>query len=102
MISTYDADADALYLAFTDADVARTHCIDDGTIVDMDASGAIVGIEVLRPARDWPVDQILAAYEFSPVDRALLEAMYGGGHRRLRTVPLSHDAQAMSQLLEAS
>jgi uncharacterized protein YuzE len=98
MESTYDADADALYLKFTKAAIARTRCVDDGTMVDEDAEGHVVGIEVLRPARDWPLGVILADYEFAPSDRELLTSMFGTG-RTLRTVPPSHDAIGMAQLV---
>ena len=40
----YDLDVGALYIRLTDAGVARTREVDDNTVVDLDASGGVVGI----------------------------------------------------------
>jgi uncharacterized protein YuzE len=46
--STYDDQADALYLYLQDeAEVARSVVVDDARVVDLDAEGRAVGIEVL-------------------------------------------------------
>lgn len=87
--STYDTDADAMYLRLSESAVARTTCIDDGTMVDEDDHGEIVGIELLRPARDWPMEEILDRYHVSEDDRLMLKAMFGD--RMLRTVAPSYD-----------
>lgn len=63
MIVRYDKTADALYIEVIDgAIVARTEELEPGTLVDVDERGALVGIEVIRPARDWPADEILERY----------------------------------------
>ena len=59
---SYDLDADALYIRLTSRKVARTAEIDAGTLVNLDADGGIVGIEVLQLARKWPLDEILARF----------------------------------------
>lgn len=82
-VFTYDADAGALYYPLTSEPVARTVSIGDRVMVDVDAAGEAVGIEVLaapgfsvveltgaqagawdelceRPARDLPGLRALA------------------------------------------
>lgn len=74
MRAEYDANADALYAYLTDADVARTVEIDDSTNVDLDASGGIVGIEVLAPGHLWPLAEIIRRWDIAPADAAMLMA----------------------------
>ena len=98
MESTYDTDADALYLMFAGGPIARTRTIGDGMMVDEDATGGLVGIEVLCPARDWPVRTILDTYEFTPLDRELLMSLYAG--HAPRPVPTTHHTHGTAQLIE--
>jgi uncharacterized protein YuzE len=58
----YDADVDALYASIRSFPVCRTIEIDDGTNVDVDTAGHVVGIEVLNPGRIWPLAAILRRY----------------------------------------
>jgi uncharacterized protein YuzE len=63
MISqSYDLDADALYVELADRQVARTVPVDSGTLVDLDADGEVVGIEVIQPQRTWPLREILKRF----------------------------------------
>ncbi len=82
MIFSYDHDADALYIEMADAPVARTRQFDEGTIVDLDESGKVVGIEVLRPARDWPLEQIKASFRLDKSATAILDSLWGTGHAK--------------------
>jgi hypothetical protein len=59
--------------------VARTVEIDDATMVDLDAAGRLLGIEVLSPGSAWPLAEILRRYEVSGQDAALLLAGYPFG-----------------------
>ncbi|MBZ0274029.1 DUF2283 domain-containing protein [bacterium] len=43
----YDREADALYIALTDAKVARTEEAEIGVNMDYDRKGRLIGIEVL-------------------------------------------------------
>ena len=74
--SEYDADADALYLRLGTGRVARTDEVDPGTLVDLDLDGHILGIEVIHPARQWPLGQVLARYVVADDDRDLLVALF--------------------------
>jgi len=74
--STYDLSVDALYLRVSDAPVARTVDLDPGTLADLDESGALVGVEVLRPGRTWPLAELLRRYDLTDEDEALLRAMF--------------------------
>ncbi|MXY78015.1 MAG: DUF2283 domain-containing protein [Acidimicrobiia bacterium] len=76
MIFSYDYDADALYIEITDSPVARTRQFDEGTMVDLDESGEVVGIEVLRPARAWPLKVIRASYELPDGDARILDSLW--------------------------
>lgn len=71
----YDQEADALMISIRDGLVARTEMIDSGTLLDLDEHGALLGIEVIRPARDWPLDEILDQYEVSETDSQALKAL---------------------------
>ncbi len=83
MHSQYDHEADALYITLTDAEVARTVELDPGTLVDVDRHGAPVGVEVLRPAREWPEDQLLKL-GVDPTSLRLMLELRGGGRGQAR------------------
>jgi uncharacterized protein YuzE len=46
-----DNEADAAYVTISGDDVARTAKLDENRIIDYDASGAVVGIELLNVSR---------------------------------------------------
>jgi uncharacterized protein YuzE len=73
MLLRFDKDADALYIELNPGLVARTRQIDEGTLVDVDAAGAVVGIEIIRPARDWPVRKVVE--EFHVEDSAAVQLL---------------------------
>jgi uncharacterized protein YuzE len=106
MLSTaYDADADALYIAIHRGTVARTECLDDWTLVDLDATGAAIGIEVIHPARAWPLQKFLDQFKIAGPTRNLLEDMFPAANRSRRAafaapdVELDSDAQNFSLAL---
>jgi len=72
---TYDQDADALYLRFRDGQVARTTQLDSGTLADLDAAGNLIGVEVIRPSRLWPLQEVLERFSLADDDRAMLKAV---------------------------
>jgi len=45
---TYDKQADAMYIRLTDHEVANSEENPAGVIVDLDADGSMVGIELLK------------------------------------------------------
>ena len=47
MKTTYDAEADALYVRFSDTPVVESEEVSDGVVLDFDADGRIVAIELL-------------------------------------------------------
>lgn len=51
MKTRYDADADALYLRFADATVVDSEEVAPGIVLDFDAEGRIVAVEVLDAKR---------------------------------------------------
>lgn len=82
----YDQAADGLYVTLGDGEiVARTVRIDAGTLVDVDHLGRPMGIEIIHPARPWPLQDILERFQVQDEDRRLLEELQGapgGPHRR--------------------
>ncbi|PSG98916.1 MAG: DUF2283 domain-containing protein [Nanohaloarchaea archaeon SW_7_43_1] len=45
---SFDSEADAVYIRFSDRDIKDSNKIDERTIVDVDEDQEIVGIEVLE------------------------------------------------------
>src|SRR5438067_2797807 len=78
----YDKDADALDIRLRedgDAIAARTVEIDSGTMVDLDEHGAAISIEVLRPARPWPLTEILERFTIDEEQADLLRGLWSEG-----------------------
>jgi uncharacterized protein YuzE len=72
----YDLQADALYITLKEqAEVARTIQVDPGTLVDLDSRGNLIGVEVIRPARPWPLDEILNQFSTSDANAHLLRLL---------------------------
>ncbi|GAB3279057.1 hypothetical protein GCM10027589_05440 [Actinocorallia lasiicapitis] len=72
----FDFDANALYVALSDAVVARTVEIDEETFVDLDEAGRPVGIEVIDYGRPWPLAKILAQYELGSGEVEQLRVLF--------------------------
>ena len=51
MKTIYDAKADALYVRFADTPVVESEEVSEGVMLDFDADGRIVAIEVLDASR---------------------------------------------------
>jgi len=47
----YSKEADALYVYFREADVAKSKEVEEGVVIDVDEKGHIVGIEVLDASK---------------------------------------------------
>lgn len=73
----YDDTVDALYIELSGAVVSRSVEYDPGTHVDVDASGTIVGIEVIQPARSWPLQVISVDFELDSATVSMLDALWG-------------------------
>ena len=68
----FDPEVQAWYLTLSDAPVARTVHVSDEVVVDVDASGAVVGVEfLLAPAAIEPSVRE-ALFERFPVVRTAL------------------------------
>lgn len=59
MKTIYDADADALYVRFADSAVAESEEVSDGVVLDFDAEGRIVAIELLEARKHLASGAIL-------------------------------------------
>ena len=53
---TFDKQADAVYIEFSDGEFASNKIIDEDTIIDLDKEGNILGIELLSVSRRIPKD----------------------------------------------
>jgi uncharacterized protein YuzE len=74
----YDTEADALDIRLREgAAVAQTEQIDSGTLVDLAQDGTVIAIEVLRPARPWPLDEILERFAVAAEQAELLRSQWG-------------------------
>jgi len=51
MKTRYDPDADALYVRFSEAEIVESEEVSNGVILDFDAEGRIVAIEVLDASK---------------------------------------------------
>jgi uncharacterized protein YuzE len=51
MKTTYDPAADALYVRFTDTSIFESEEVADGVVLDFDAEGRIVAIELLEASK---------------------------------------------------
>lgn len=74
----YDQTADALDISLLHGEVERTEQIDPGTLVDLDEQGRVLSIEVIRPARPWPLESILQRYSVGDDDARLLHSLRNG------------------------
>jgi uncharacterized protein YuzE len=78
----YDLDVGALYIRLSGAEVASTREAGDNAGVDLDAAGRVVGIEVISTAHPWPLADILAGYDISPLEEAQIRAYFRPGEGR--------------------
>jgi uncharacterized protein YuzE len=80
-VAEYDRTSDALYIRLRDAEVARTTEVDDYRILDFDALGEVVGLEVLYPAANLTIAPIAREYGFADqlaeIDQAVAAAIVG-------------------------
>ena len=53
-----DLKADALYIKFQEGKFAKNKRIDDDTIIDLDAKGRLLGIEILNVTKKVPVKDL--------------------------------------------
>ncbi|HLC56381.1 MAG TPA: DUF2283 domain-containing protein [Candidatus Nanoarchaeia archaeon] len=51
---TYDKDADAIYIEFSNAEFSKNKKIDEQTIIDIDKNDQIIGIEILDVSKRIP------------------------------------------------
>jgi uncharacterized protein YuzE len=74
----YDQTADALYVRLVEgAMVAGTVEVDRGTLVDVDESGQALGIEIIRPSRPVPVEEIADRFDLDSEQRGALVGIWG-------------------------
>jgi uncharacterized protein YuzE len=57
----YDAEADAAYLRFSTGTVIESEEVSPGVVLDYDADGRIVALEVLKAGERLPKDVLFAA-----------------------------------------
>lgn len=57
----YDPKTDAAYLRFSEQPVVESEEVSDGVVLDFDAEGRMVGMEVLSARKHLPSDALVAA-----------------------------------------
>jgi uncharacterized protein YuzE len=57
----YDIEVDAAYLRFSEAAVTESEEVSPGVVLDFDAQGRLVALEVMQAARRLPKDALIAA-----------------------------------------
>ena len=55
----YSKSADALYVYFREKEVAKSKEVEEGVVIDLDAEGHIVGIEVLDASKRLQPDELV-------------------------------------------
>jgi uncharacterized protein YuzE len=73
--SSHDLEADALYVTISSGPVARTVELDNGTLADLDLDGRPVGLEVIHPRREWPIDAFVRQYPLNRDDEVRLRLL---------------------------
>lgn len=93
---SYDMNVSALYITIRDGDVDHTDELEAGTLVDLDSEGALLGIEVLRPGRAWPLEDILDHYPVAEEEAKQLRAYFpqASSARRQPDADTSQDYRA--------
>ena len=75
MIASYDDTADALYLRLREGvPVARSVIVDEGRVVDLDADGHAVGIEVLGASEGVHLTELVERFSLRPYLTSLRKA----------------------------
>jgi len=75
LVLDVDTEADAGYVSLRDAPVARTEQFSPIVLVDIDAAGTPVGIEILTLSAEVDVDGIIARYNVPDIRDALKDAL---------------------------
>ncbi|MFI4976585.1 MAG: DUF2283 domain-containing protein [Caulobacterales bacterium] len=57
----YDQESDAAYLRFSTEEVSESEEVSPGVVLDFDAEGRIVALEVMQATRRLPKDALIAA-----------------------------------------
>ena len=55
----YSKEADAIYVYFKEAFVAKSKEIEDGVVIDFDGKGQLIGIEVLDVSQRFSLSDIV-------------------------------------------
>lgn len=82
-----DQEAGAAYLQFSGDDVAKSVEFDDYIVVDLDAHGVVVGIEILDLKKSVPLDELTDQYHIRTEALAILM-------QSLRSTTTSHQLGA--------
>ena len=68
MMWELDLDADSMYVRLSSEAVARQEQLPSGIIVDLDAAGALRGVEILRASVGWDPSEVIARFPMSLPD----------------------------------
>lgn len=68
---------DVLYIEVREGRSDRQVQLDQGTLVDIDAEGRLIGIEVIAPDAGWPAEEILRRFPLDPDDATYVRELAG-------------------------
>lgn len=76
MTLEYDLNVGALYIRLADGKVTRTRELDDNTMVDVDAAGNVLGVEVVSADCPWALAEVLQMDGISAAAKAQMQAYF--------------------------
>lgn len=91
---TFDEDVQAFYAYFSWTPVASTRELADGTVVDLDADGGLVGVEILSIGRPWSDRELLLAVPLDDHDSLVLRRVVASLQVRARPAGSAATLQA--------
>ena len=62
---TYDVDTQSLYVRVSTRETAGQIEMPDGTVVDIDDAGQVVGVEVIRASAPWDLEAVAERFNLS-------------------------------------
>jgi uncharacterized protein YuzE len=68
---------DVLYIEVREGRSHRQVQLDPGTLVDTDAEGRLIGIEVIAPDAGWPAEEILWRFALDPDEATYIRELRG-------------------------
>lgn len=83
----YLDEEDVLYVEVKTGTSSRQELIDNGTVVDLDENGQLLGIEIVSPQSDWPAEEVIDRFRLQTEEaeylRELARQAFAFSHARM-------------------